>query len=299
MRCPNCENVIDESSSSQSCPRCGFKLDILSIQQEPRSVDNAPSAHCAIHPDRMAVKICSRCGSFVCEECLVFQSSNEHLCANCVQRHKPSLQLDWEKRRELGFFKAYWLTTKQIMFHPNLTFQQAQFSNNSLKEPLLYAVFSQIVGMSTTMVAYGLFFLIAMLGVISSSRFGVSEVLIGVIIIIFSMLLIPPLTIATIFIHGGIEHLLLKILGAKPKKFSTTVHAYCYSMAPMFWGVIPFCGPYAFPVWQIVCRVYAYKWQHQTTGGKSAAAILIPVAILCSLVMVFYAFVIAMTMLKT
>ncbi len=292
MQCPDCENVIDTSSPSPFCPKCGFKLAISPFQHAFQS------AYCSIHADRIAVKTCSRCGSFVCEECLVFQSGDNHLCANCAQRHESSVSLDWEKRRELGLFKAYWLTSKQIMYHPNLAFQRVRFSSNRLKDPLLYAVFSQIVGMSGTVVIYGFIFLIAMLGAMSSSNFGVYQVLVGVMVVFSLIALIPLLTIATIFIHGGIEHLLLKILGAKPKNFSTTVHAYCYSMAPMFWGVVPICGAYAFPVWQIICRVYAYRWQHQTTGGKSAAAILIPIVTMCGLVMALYAFIIAMTMLK-
>lgn len=47
--------------------------------QDPQSVGFG--AKCAIHPDRVATRTCTRCGNFTCEECNV--GGSEQLCPSC------------------------------------------------------------------------------------------------------------------------------------------------------------------------------------------------------------------------
>jgi len=39
------------------------------------------------------------------------------------------------------------------------------------------------------------------------------------------------------------------------------------------------CGGQIYPIWQIVCRIFAYKDLHRTSGGRAAAAVLLPVGV--------------------
>jgi len=56
---------------------------------------------------------------------------------------------------------------------------------------------------------------------------------------------------------------------------------------------VPVCGMYAYPIWQIVCQIFAYKAVHKTTGGKAAAGVLLPVGVCCGLYAVVYAIIFA------
>ncbi len=42
-------------------------------------------ARCAVHPEVAAVEICSRCGGFVCSECLELEEQSV-LCPSCLNR---------------------------------------------------------------------------------------------------------------------------------------------------------------------------------------------------------------------
>jgi len=43
------------------------------------------AAQCARHPDKLAVEVCSRCGAFVCDECLQL-GDDEVRCPACWER---------------------------------------------------------------------------------------------------------------------------------------------------------------------------------------------------------------------
>jgi hypothetical protein len=53
---------------------------MLSIAANPRA--DLESTHCAVHPDVLAVAVCSRCGDYHCAKCNK-QVANRALCARC------------------------------------------------------------------------------------------------------------------------------------------------------------------------------------------------------------------------
>jgi hypothetical protein len=82
-----------------------------------------------------------------------------------------------------------------------------------------------------------------------------------------------------VFAWGGIEHLMLRLFGATPRSYEATVRICCYSHAPMIVGLIPVCGAYVFPVWQLVLRILGFRAVHRTTGGKATAAVMVPIVV--------------------
>jgi len=62
--------------------------------------------------------------------------------------------------------------------------------------------------------------------------------------------------------------------------WTETMRGYSMAMGPALVGLIPVCGIYAFPIWCIVMRVFAYKHLHQLSWGRAVAGALIPTAVL-------------------
>ncbi|MBI5543660.1 MAG: YIP1 family protein [Deltaproteobacteria bacterium] len=316
MNCPRCDTPL-EDPQARFCPLCGASITSPpgATVSEPTSKPVAPgagtyppsgpppgaetapagpgtaaggsSAHCAAHPERAAVDICSRCGSFACRECLIVGADGQGICSACHTRQGgDTAPLPWERRKELGFFNAYWQTTKSIMFNPNTAFDRMIPETGQWWDPLSYAIFSNFLALSGTMVMYAFIFGIAGIAALAQSG-GTNDLGAGVtagiiVAIVLALLIMIPLgAIMVAFIGGGIEHLALKLLGANPRPFEATLRAYCYAHAPMFWGVVPLCGAYAYPIWQIVCRIFGYKSVHRITGGQAAAGVLVPVGVFC------------------
>ena len=246
--------------------------------------------------------ICSRCGTFACRECLVVGADGQGVCTACQARQGETAPMAWERRSEIGFFKAYWETTKGIMFSPNTAFDKLEPETGSWWDPLSYAIFSTYMGIGPTYLIYALAIGSGMMFSMFQKSSGGNElsggvglgIMVGIIIGI--IIFIPIVAIINAFILAGIEHLCLKLVGAQPRSFEATLRAHCYSDAPMFWGVVPFCGPYAFFVWQLVCRIFGYKAVHKTTGGKAAAGVLLPLGAICLCVGGAYAILIAVAM---
>jgi hypothetical protein len=245
-----------------------------------------PGSRCALHPDQAAVEICSRCGNFVCPQCLVLSASGRPHCTTCESRGEvDNWRVPWERRAEIGFFRGYWDTTKAVMFSPQASFQGMSPTGRGWWDPLSYLLVSCLAGISGLLAFWALYFAILFPTLMSSMKadlkLGVPEVAVIVIAIISIVVLYPLLTVAFAFVWGGVEHLALRVLGVQTRGYEATVRAYCYASAPQIWGVIPLCGSYLHPIWQLVCRILGYRGVHRTTGGRATAAVLLPVGLCC------------------
>ena len=74
----------------------------------------------------------------------------------CPRQGGETGPLPWERRSELGFFKGYWETTKNIMFNPNTAFDRVQSETGQWWDPLLYAIVSYVIGYFWIAIFYGI-----------------------------------------------------------------------------------------------------------------------------------------------
>ncbi|MGC4115181.1 MAG: YIP1 family protein [Myxococcales bacterium] len=329
MICPRCQSPL-EDSTAKFCPLCGasvipppqpqpppqepatpglggptWKPEPVSASPHTGSAQPPPAspstAHCAVHADRTAVDICSRCGTFACRECLVIGKDGQGVCSACLARQGgEAAPLPWEQRSELGFFKAYWETAKAIMFSPQTAFERVQPETGKWWDPLSFAIISNFLAASGTLVVYGFAALFgALAAVIGAGNSGSSDLsapaFVGVValIVIGTAIIIPINSVLFSFLVSGVEHLTLKLVGVQTRPFEASLRVVCYGHAPMFWGVVPFCSGYAYPVWMAVCLVFGHKAIHRTTGGKAAAGVLLPGALCCGAAAVVYGIFIA------
>lgn len=248
-------------------------------------------AFCAAHPQVRATGACSRCGTFGCGACLT-QRGPDWLCPTCSSRLAV---LPWDERETLGMWRAWWRTSVQLISNPGQTLSSAN-PEGSLGSSLLFSVLSLVVGYGPTFALYALAMIpMALLGrgELGKEFGGFSPLIVPLVMIIYGVLLIV-FQVAGVLIWAGIDHVALMLVGARPKSYTVTVRANALSMGPYLVGLVPFCGFYVFFLWALVLRIIANMHLHKTTAGKATAAVLVPVALLCGGLMVFYAAVFAL-----
>jgi hypothetical protein len=149
------------------------------------------------------------------------------------------------------------------------------------------------------MVVYGfaaLFTLIAAGSVSDGKNEGAIAAGAMVAVIFGSVITVPISALMTTFMVTGVHHLTLMIVGVKVRPFEASLRAVCFGLAPLFWGVVPFCGYYASLVWAAVCMIFGHKAVHRTTGGKAAAGVLLPAGLCCGSIAVLYGAVVAVAL---
>ncbi len=65
--------------------------------------------------------------------------------------------------------------------------------------------------------------------------------------------------------------------------FEATFRVVAYGYSANVFLVLPFCGGLLYGVWTIVLYIIGLKEAHETTGGKAAFAVFLPVIVCCGL----------------
>jgi hypothetical protein len=265
LTCPTCHAAVP--AGARFCLACGSKLAVPAAEG---------TARCKQHPDVAAVQTCPRCGSYACTQCLVTRPSGAVVCSACIER-EPDELLPWDRREELGLFKAYWKTCWQLLQSPTKTLNAAP-REGSVGSSSLFVILSGYAGLLTTMLVYALFASAMFQFVAKDLSKTPNAPPTWVVPVAFGVYVIlgPVFLLASTMVLSAVDHLMLKIVGAKPAAWSVTFRAHALSMAPYLIGLVPFCGLYVYPFWAIVLRVFAYRALHRTTTGKAVAGALVP-----------------------
>jgi hypothetical protein len=225
-------------------------------------VPGGPAAMCGVHPETPAVGLCPRCGAYMCQWCQRINDFGEVLCATCMERVGYGTPIPWDRREELGTFQAWWQTFRESMMKPDDFFARAAHGLPS-NPPFLFAM------------------ICGWLAQIGSSVISLAmNERPGMIIINFFM--VPVGVLLSVYVGGGIAHLFAKMFGGTGNYAMTCrCWGYCHSAGAL--GLVPGLGTLAGAVWAIVLEIYAVKHAQRISGGKAAAAVLLPVGILLAL----------------
>lgn len=187
--------------------------------------------------------------------------------------------LPWEHRNELGFFKAFIDTASLLLMKPAEAFAMMR-RDGGLTDPLLFALIGGCAGMIASTVFQ--IALAAVPGVGSGSNNLLAMFGWGVVVGI--LILTPLLMVAGLFIGSGILHLCLMLFGGANKPFETTFRVVCFSCgAAYLFSIIPFCGGYITPIYNIVLQCIGISRAHETTMGKAVLAVLVPLILCCGI----------------
>jgi hypothetical protein len=173
-----------------------------------------------------------------------------------------------------------------VLFRPRAFFR-AMPRTAGLGPSLTFYLLTAMVGMAASV----------LFQFVISSAGHRDQMLFGGIFLLAAIVLAPVMLIVGAFIGSGIYHLMLMLLGAARHPFETTFRVVTYSSgATSLLGIIPICGGLVGVIWQIVAIIIGLAEAQETTTGKAAVAVLIPVLICCAFIgsLVVFAFVFGM-----
>jgi hypothetical protein len=190
----------------------------------------------------------------------------------------------WEEREMRGFFRGLFATANDALFRPSEFFRKMSVTGG-LTDPLLYAL---ILGMIGIMFSY-LWQIVtrgSMQGMIPGMQASTApDMFHGVGLALFAFFS-PFFIIMGMFVSAGILHVCLMLVKGTKSGFEGTFRVVAYGYSANIFMVIPFCGGILTAVWAIVLSIIGLREAHETTGGKAAFAVFLPVIVCCGL-MVF------------
>ncbi len=92
--------------------------------------------------------------------------------------------------------------------------------------------------------------------------------------------LTPFAALLGLALWGAILHLFVLMLAPGRRGFGATIRVICYAAGPAVFTVVPIAGGLVALVWPIVLTVFGLREAHHTTGGRAAAIVLVPIALL-------------------
>jgi hypothetical protein len=189
--------------------------------------------------------------------------------------------LPWEHRAQLGFLKSWFDTVSLLITKPSDAFTLMR-PEGGLLDPLLFGLIGGCLGSIVSLLFQGLFQSIP--GFSSGNElfdlFGLGP---WGLIIIYAILMPFFLTIG-LFIGGGILHLCLMLVGGANRSFETTFRVACFTAgAANLFSLIPICGGVIAFVYHIVLEIIGLSRAQQTTTGKAALAVFLPIIVCCGL----------------
>ncbi len=227
---------------------------------------------------------CPHCGKEIAE--------GQIFCQHCGARLVEPASIapgrektPWEDRENKGYFTGFFTTLKNAAFHPSEFFRRMQVTGG-LTDPLLYAL---IIGMAGLMFSYiwQIPLQSSMQGVMMPGMRAVSgqHVMQGIGMAALAFVS-PFLVILWLFISSGILHLFLVLVKGARAGFEATFRVAAYSYSANIFLILPLCGGLIAGVWAIVLTIIGLREAHETTGGRAAFAVFLPVVACCGLILV-------------
>ncbi len=185
--------------------------------------------------------------------------------------------LPWDRRHELGLFKAFLETLQMILTRPSDAFTTMK-REGGLGEPILYALIGGSLG-----AIISLFFSFAFKSVGMFAHRGGLTSLVGLgagsIALLF---VIPVLVLVGLFIVSGLVHLCLILVGGARHSFETTFRTLSFAHGST--GVlqmVPVCGGLIACVWGLIVVCIGLARAHEIDTGKAILAVFLTFFLCC------------------
>jgi hypothetical protein len=105
---------------------------------------------------------------------------------------------------------------------------------------------------------------------------------------LLNFFLSPLFLIGSLFLSAAVVHGMLKLLGGASQNYVYTVRLFCFAYSPQILGVAPRIGAFIGFVWMVVVAILGIRAGHNTTTGRAATAVLVPVILALILVAVIF-----------
>ena len=196
----------------------------------------------------------------------------------------PGTGLPWERRRELGFGKAWFETVSLLITRPSEAFTMMR-PEGGLADPLLFALIGGCAGSIVSIMFQGL---LQSIPGFSGRNHMFDFIGLGVWgpLIIYAAIM-PVLIVLGLFIGSGVLHLCLMLVGGANRSFETTFRVACFTAGSAnLFSMVPICGGVIAMVYQIVLECIGLSRAHQTTTGKALMAIFLPLLVCCGICLI-------------
>lgn len=171
---------------------------------------------------------------------------------------------------------SWFATAGEVLVSPRRAFGRMRRSGG-LGLPLLYYVIGLTAGMlGTALWRVGLMALRGRFDLMSAGQ--MMAIVAGAFAMAFAA------TIVVLFVFAAIVQSILALQGAGRHGFEATFRTLAYahgSAAP--WGLFPMIGSTIGAVWALVVSITGLAAMHETTTGKAAVAVIVPVVTCCGL----------------
>jgi hypothetical protein len=172
-------------------------------------------------------------------------------------------------------------TAKAVLMDPTNTFATMK-REGGLQNPLIYYVIGAVLASVGTILWQSIGMGMPM---------GRGGAAFGLGFLIF----IPVLYLLCVFIASGIYHVVLGLLGGRNFPYETTFRVVAYAVGSSLpLAIVPFCGGTIGGIWGLICTIIGLAQAQETSMGKAAGAVLIPVVLCCGIGFLFSAAIIAL-----
>ena len=197
----------------------------------------------------------------------------------------------WERRQQLGLFKALTQTWKEILFNPAVSFARMKTSGG-FTSPLLYnltmvaiwAIFTVIYRLLLS----GMFAAAGSMHSDSTDMLGISAGT-SALAVIAILVVAVPMIVAFNFVTAGITHLCLSLFKGTSKNYEATYRVMCYSYSAWIFALVPCAGGLVAGIWALVSSIIGLSKVHKTEGWRAAVGVLLPIFVCAGLVLALYA----------
>lgn len=252
---------------------------------------------CAVHPDEAAAFTCDRCGSFGCGACRFggMPAPGVERAAFCVACARDGLDepIPWERRAELGWWRAFVETTRLASMHPTRFFRTPTLERGAMGG-LLYGVAANCVGQFALFVVLGVSLMLggAVAGAAVDPLLGTLLAGYGCFLVGLTPLFVVQAPIQAVFgilVATAGSHGTLALGGRTSARFEDTLRAMGYATAPHVWVWLPACGVPLTYAWMLAVEYQAIRGTHRVSGDAAAVAIFGYRAVLLLGVLAIYA----------
>ena len=231
--------------------------------------DLALGAVCAVHPERSARLVCTRCGSYACEGCTFSSAAGREMCWACAS-HGLTEPLPWERRKEIGWWAAYGRTTKLVMLEPTRTFRTPS-TEDGITSSILFGALAYTLGqMIVLLLVLTLFLVMGIAAAAAADEPAIGAIFAGygLCLVPLTLLQAPVYALMGILMSGSFAHLTLIITKQANAKFDQSLRAVAYANAPHLLAVFSCVAPF----WVIAAETIALREIHRCSTGTALLA---------------------------
>ena len=218
-------------------------------------------------------------------------------CPGCGKKvrvgNEPGAGAAWDNAKTGDRVNAFLVTIKRSLFDPVAFFRDVANSD----EWTMPSIFALVIALFVFVIAaaYKIGFNALVINTEYVSSGFISPLLQMQLtalpmwmMIIGGAIAVPIMTAIMIIIQTCLYHICLMLVGGVKGGFIKTFRVTCYCAGPQVLQLIPIVGGVIATAWQMALAIIGLKQAHETTYGKSALAVFLPMLVCCGLGFLFF-----------